>query len=61
MKWPLIIIGLIILALVVAVRCGVPALEWIAKVFDVIKLVFSALADGCRWLQKLVNGGVIHK
>ncbi|MBS7401219.1 MAG: hypothetical protein KIG16_01760 [Eubacteriales bacterium] len=59
MKKALIIIGLIILALVVAVVCKVPALEWIAKVFDVVKLVFATLANCCRFLQKLVNWGFI--
>lgn len=61
MKKALIIIGLIILALIIAIVCKVPALDWIAWFFDFIKSIFEALANACRWLQELVNWGVIHK
>jgi len=61
MKWFVRILLIVVVALVIAVCCGVPALNWIAWFFDFLKTIFSTLADWCRWLQKLVNWGVIKK
>lgn len=59
MKKPLIIIIIIVLALIATVAFKIPALEWVAKIFDILKIIFSTLANWCRALQRLVDWGFI--
>ena len=55
MKLLKLLIVLPILGFIIAIVCGVPVLDWVAWLFDLIAKLFSGIGWCCGWLQDLIN------
>lgn len=44
-----------IIATIIALFCGVPVLNWVAWLFNLIAKLFSGVGWCCGWLQDLIN------
>ncbi len=55
MKLLKLLIVLPILGFIIAIVCGVPVLDWVAWLFDLIAKLFSGVGWCCGWLQDLIN------
>lgn len=51
--WLLIVLPII--AAIIALVCGVPVLNWVAWLFDLIAKLFSGMGWCCARLQDLIN------
>lgn len=44
-----------IIALIITLACGVPVLDWVAWLFNLIAKLFSGMGWCCGWLQDLIS------
>ena len=57
LSWLLIVLPL--LALVITLACGVPVLDWVAWLLNMISKLFSWVGWLCGWVQDLIDKGFI--
>lgn len=58
MKLLKLLIVLPILGFIIAIVCGVPVLDWVAWLFDLIAKMFDWVGWLCGWLQDMISNGI---
>lgn len=58
-SWLFLLIVIPIIAIILSLVCGLPALDWVGWLFDVIANLFGAVGKLCRWVQDMINWGII--